>query len=84
MPHGATEQAAEDSVGDDFNARGWNYWPDNEDLSNELMRLLGAAQEGGSTISECLLTAGRIDPKDEDRWYREWIKTAGASKDASE
>ena len=30
------------------------------------MRLLGAAQESGSTISECFLTASRIDPNDED------------------
>lgn len=43
------------------------------------MRLLGAAQEGGSTISECFLTAGRINPEDEESWHREWKKTADAS-----
>ncbi len=43
------------------------------------MRLLGAAQEGGSTISECFLAASRIDPKDEDSWFQEWKKLADAS-----
>ena len=41
------------------------------------MRLLGAAQEGGSMISECFLAASRIDPKDGgDSWYREWTRMA--------
>jgi dienelactone hydrolase len=63
----------------DFRPGGWIHWPDNEDVSLEFMRLLGAAQEGGSTISECFLTATRIDPADEQSWYREWKKTADAS-----
>lgn len=79
MPHGATEQAVERSGGVYFNSAAWNYWPDYEELSNEFTRLLGAAQEGGSTISECLLTASRIDPQDEDNWYREWKTTADVS-----
>lgn len=62
-----------------FHSTGWINWPDSEDLSIEFMRLLGAAQEGGSTISECFLTAGRIDPGDEESWHREWKKTADAS-----
>jgi dienelactone hydrolase len=64
-----------------FHSKEWNYWPGHEDLSRELTRLLGAAQEGGSTISECLLTASRISPQDEDSWYREWRKTADASNE---
>lgn len=40
------------------------------------MRLLGSAQEGGSTVSECFLSASRIDPNDEESWYREWKRTA--------
>jgi dienelactone hydrolase len=60
---------------------GWINWPDSEDLSIEFMRLLGAAQEGGSTVSECFLTASRIDPKDDDCWHREWKKTADASNE---
>jgi len=40
------------------------------------MKLLVAAQEGGSTVSECLSTAARIRVADDDSWYREW-KRAG-------
>jgi dienelactone hydrolase len=62
-----------------FDQYGWVHWPDSEDLSAEFLRLLGAAQEGGSTVSECFLTASRIDPKDQESWYREWNKTAQAN-----
>jgi hypothetical protein len=62
-----------------FDQNGWVHWPDSEDLSAEFLRLLGAAQEGGSTVSECFLTASRIDPKDQESWYREWNKTAEAN-----
>jgi hypothetical protein len=51
-------------------------WPDNADFSEQLMQVISAAQEGGSTISECLGAAGRIDPQDDDSWYREWKKIA--------
>jgi dienelactone hydrolase len=67
-----------------FDPKGWTHWPENEDLSTELMRLLGAAQESGSTISECFLTASRIDPNDEDSWFAEWQKTAEASAERAE
>ncbi len=63
-----------------FHPSGWIHWPDNEDVSLEFRRLLGAAQEGGSTVSECFLTAARVDPADEQSWYREWTKTADASR----
>jgi hypothetical protein len=66
-------------MGPQFDPKGWIHWPDSEELSIEFMRLLGAAQEGGSTISECFFTASRIDPKDEDSWYQEWKKLADAS-----
>ena len=45
----------------DLNPEGWIWWPEREDLSLEFMRLLAAAQDGGSTVSECWLTASRID-----------------------
>src|SRR4051794_6169312 len=48
------------------------------------MRLLGAAQETGSTVSECFLTASRIDPNDEGSWFREWKTTADASLERGE
>ena len=67
-----------------FDPRGWTHWPEDEDLSTELMRLLGAAQEGGSTVSECFLTANRIDPKDEQSWFQEWKKTADASAERAD
>jgi hypothetical protein len=60
----------------DLNPEGWIWWPEREDLSLEFMRLLAAAQEGGSAISECWLTARRVDFTDDESWYREWAKTA--------
>jgi dienelactone hydrolase len=64
-----------------FDQKGWIRWPDNEDLSAEFLRLLGAAQEGGSTVSECFLTASRIDLRDNESWYREWKGMADASNE---
>ncbi|MDE5452497.1 alpha/beta hydrolase [Bradyrhizobium sp. CSA112] len=65
-----------------FGPGGWVQWPDSEEFSIEFMRLLGAAQEGGSMISECLLAASRIDPTDVgDSWYREWIRMADISNE---
>lgn len=57
----------------------WVWWPEREDLSIEFTRLLGAAQEGGSTVAECCLAARRIDPADDHSWYREWKRVADAS-----
>ena len=48
------------------------------------MRLLGAAQEAGSTVSECFLTASRIDPTDEESWFRQWKNTADANIERGE
>ncbi len=65
-----------------YGPRGWVQWPDHEEFSIEFMRLLGAAQEGGSTVSECFLAASRIDPKDGgDSWCREWIRMANLSNE---
>ncbi|MCR6736226.1 MAG: hypothetical protein NVV83_20015 [Afipia sp.] len=63
-----------------FEAGGWMHWPDNEDYSLQFMRVLGSAQEGGSTISECFLTASRIVTGDDESWYREWNAIADANK----
>jgi dienelactone hydrolase len=63
-----------------FNREGWIHWPEREDLSLEFMRLLAAAQDGGSTVSECWLTASRIDLADDNSWYSEWTQTAAASR----
>jgi dienelactone hydrolase len=63
----------------DFRISAW--WPEREDLSTEFTRLLGVAQEGGSTIAECYVTASRIDASDDCSWYREWKKIADASRE---
>jgi dienelactone hydrolase len=55
---------------------GWAHWPDREDFSVELVRLLAAAQEGGSAVAECLMVASRIDVDDDDSWYLEWKRIA--------
>lgn len=55
---------------------GWAQWPEREDLSIEYLRLLGSAQEGGATTAECRRTAERIDPSNDQSWYREWMSIA--------
>jgi dienelactone hydrolase len=66
-------------MGFELDLRGWAWWPEREDLSIEFTRLLGAAQEGGSTVAECCVTASRLDSNDDRSWYREWKKIADAS-----
>src|SRR3954471_3101618 len=57
-------------------------WLDSDEFSTEFLRLLGAAQEGGSMVSECFLAASRIDPRDRAAsWYREWIRIADLSRE---
>ncbi len=63
-----------------FEQGGWMQWPDNEDYSLQFMRVLGSAQEGGSTISECFLTASRIEAGDDESWYRAWKAIAETNK----
>ena len=58
---------------------GWMRWPEYKDCCFQFMRLLGAPQEGASTISECFLTATRIAPGDES-WHREWKRIADVGK----
>jgi dienelactone hydrolase len=66
-------------MGFELDLQGWAGWPEREDLSIEFTRLLGAAQEGGSTVAECCVTASRIDLSDDHSWYREWKRIADAS-----
>lgn len=63
-----------------FDSRGWMQWPANEDYSLQFLRLLGAAQDGGSTVSECLRAASGIDPACEESWYAQWKKAADLNK----
>jgi hypothetical protein len=63
-----------------FCPEGQVQWLDGDEFSTEFLRLLGAAQEGGSMVSECFLVASRIDPTDRaDSWCREWIRIADLS-----
>jgi len=57
------------------------FWPEREDLSTEFMRLLAAAQEGGSSLAECRVAASRIDFSDDNSWYREWKKIADTNNE---
>ena len=54
-----------------FDPRELVNWPGHEDLGLQFMRLLGAAQEGGSTVSECFATASRMNLDERDSWPRE-------------
>ena len=56
--------------------RSWTFWPEREDLWTEFTRLLGAAQDGGSTVAECWATAARIDFSSDHSWCLEWTRTA--------
>jgi hypothetical protein len=62
-----------------FDPRDLAHWPD-EESRQQFVRLLGAAQQGGSTVSECFLTASRIDVNDDDSWRREWTRTADINR----
>lgn len=55
---------------------GWAFWPEREDMWAEFTRLLGAAQEGGSTVAECWATAARIDFSSDRSWHAQWTRTA--------
>ena len=80
--HRGPQGAFSDSV--EFDDKGWPSLPDREDLSAEFIRLLAAAQEGGSTVSECWLTLSRINLASELSWSEEWIKTAGLNEARAE
>lgn len=64
-----------------FEAGGWKHWPDNEDYSLQFLRVLGSAQEGSSTISECFLAASRIIPGDDESWHRAWKAVADLNRE---
>jgi dienelactone hydrolase len=66
-------------MGFEVDPQRWVWWPEREDLSIEFTRLLGVAQEGGATVAECCVAASRIDPTDDQSWYREWKRVADAN-----
>jgi pimeloyl-ACP methyl ester carboxylesterase len=48
------------------------------------MRVLGAAQEGASTISECFQAGTRIVPGDDETWYSEWKSLGHRNQERAE
>jgi dienelactone hydrolase len=63
-----------------YSGAGWLQWPDDEAYSFQFMRMLGAAQEGASTISECFAAARLITPGDDESWYEARNSVADANR----
>lgn len=63
-----------------YEAGGWVQWPDNEDYSIQFRRVLGSAQEGASTVSECFMAAAAITAGDDESWHRAWKFVADVNK----
>jgi dienelactone hydrolase len=59
-----------------YEPHGWIQWPDNEAYSLQFMKVLGLAQEGASTVSECFSAARLISPGDDESWYEAWKSAA--------
>lgn len=57
------------------------FGSEREDLFAEFMRLLAAAQDGGSSVAECLLAASRWERDDGESWHREWSRLAETSRE---
>jgi len=68
----------------DLTCRGLSYWPEREDLSCELARIIASAQDGGATVAECLVAAGRIDFSDDASWYRVWRSVGDVNRDRAD
>src|SRR3979411_1212118 len=68
----------------EFDPRDLIHWSGHEELGLQFMRLLGVAQEGGSTVSECFVTASRIDLSEKESWPREWKRTADVNYERAE
>lgn len=63
-----------------YEAQGWVQWPSHPEWSAQFSRILGAAQDGASTISECFQAASRIGVGDADSWHAEWNRQALSSE----
>ncbi|WP_257165610.1 S9 family peptidase [Bradyrhizobium sp. SRS-191] len=53
-------------------------WSEQDDQAEAIRRMLEARPEGCAELAEILATARRIDPSDEESWYREWMQCADA------
>lgn len=67
-----------------YQADGWTQWPGHPELSFQFSRVLAAAQEGASTVSECFRAASRMKPGDVESWYREWFSLGETSSARAE
>lgn len=67
-------------MGFEVELRGLAWWTEREDWQIEFTRLLGAAQDGGSTVAECYIAARRIEGSDDHAWHREWKRLADTSR----
>ncbi|QRF63333.1 S9 family peptidase [Variovorax paradoxus] len=59
---------------------GWKQWPGEDELSFQFVRVLAAAQENASTISECFQAASRMVPGDVESWYTQWQRLGKTSE----
>lgn len=59
-----------------YEAQGWVHWPTHPEWSAQFSRILGSAQDGASTISECFQAASRMRAGDADSWHAEWCRLA--------
>jgi dienelactone hydrolase len=71
-----TQIQAEAQTIPQYKPYGWEQWPENVWLSYQFRRTLGYAQLGGSTVSECMQVAARIEPADKESWHAEWMRVA--------
>lgn len=62
-----------------YSPEGWVQWPDHPELSFQFSRVLAAAQEGASTISECFLAASQMRPGNLEDWHAQWQKLGATS-----
>lgn len=71
-------------LGPHYEPFGWHHWPEYPWMSYQFRRGLGETQEGGGAVGECLQTASRIDPADEESWYVEWLQVAERNRTAGD
>jgi dienelactone hydrolase len=63
-----------------YGEAGWLQWPDHAEYSQQFMRVLGLAQEGASTISECFHAARLVEPGNDESWYAAWQHVAEVNR----
>lgn len=76
MDPAAAQSPSSATAGPCFTSEGWLHWPNHQDLSRELNRLLGSCQQGGAMVSECIQAASRLDPDKPESWSAEWWQLA--------